>query len=413
MSTGRYSEPSFHDKPTPQSEQLVAELTALRASLAAVEADLAVSGNSFRVVKRVLMKQWFLSGMLLAVILAAIYPEAGRNQAPLYPQYSVKYIAVGLIFLLSGLSLKTRELGKSALYWKYNLYFFVWVFVFSPIAWFALRYLLDLSDWFSNEDLLDGLVVMGVLPSTISSQIVLAKAMGGNDAASLFNATFTNLVGVILSPLLLVVLLGNSGSVSASKLLLDLVISILIPIVIGQFLQYAFRERLARASIPYAKISKVVLLIIIFFTFAKTFDKGVDLSWRALFGLVIILVASHLILQLLVFLSSQLPFLGFTRADTAAAIAGAAHKTVAVGITLIQLMYDDDESGPVSIPLLLYHPLQLLITGALVGRVRSWLMAGSTLLPTASSPSSSSSSSSALTTAVSANTCSTSSSASS
>jgi len=364
------------EAPAGAGASMGADMGALLHEVRTLRADMAASGNSFRVMVRVVRKQWFLTGMVLAVVFAAIYPEASRKEAPLYPQYTVKYGAVGIIFLLSGLSLKTRQLGASALAVKYNTYFFLWVFAVSPLAWFAVRSALLASDWFSNDALLDGLVVMGVLPSTISSQIVLTQSMSGNDAASLFNATFTNLVGVILSPALLLLLLGNSGSLSFVSILVNLALSVVVPLLLGQIIQFFFADQLKAAKIPYSYISKTILLIIIFFTFAKTFDEGVDLQWRAVLGILFILVAVHAGLQYAVLASSRIPFLGFTRADSAAAFAGAVHKTVAVGISIINVMYEDSaDLGVITIPLLIYHPMQLFFAGSFVTKLRNWVLA--------------------------------------
>lgn len=109
-------------------------------------------------------KHWFLIGMILAVCFAAVVPKLGRKGSPFYPQYTVrdplvggvsfvtvfvaeqvKYVAVGIIFFLSGLSLKTRELRQSLTYWRFNTYFHAWVFVLMPAIWFTVVLLLRVA----------------------------------------------------------------------------------------------------------------------------------------------------------------------------------------------------------------------------------------------------------------------------
>lgn len=89
----------------------------------------------------------------------------------------------------------------------------------------------------------------------VSSQIVLTKSAGGNDAASLFNATSTNLLGIFVSPALILMFFGSTGALSTSqrsilirawsasvpfaKVIVNLVISVLVPLVLGQITQVA------------------------------------------------------------------------------------------------------------------------------------------------------------------------------
>eukprot|EP00957_Ditylum_brightwellii_P053660 4065751-Ditylum_brightwellii.AAC.1 len=67
--------------------------------------------------------------------------------------------------------------------------------------------------------------------------LVLTKSSGGDEASAVFNAAFGNLVGVFLSPALILAYLGVEGSVNLAKVFTKLALRVVLPIAIGQILQ--------------------------------------------------------------------------------------------------------------------------------------------------------------------------------
>ena len=59
------------------------------------------------------IKNWFMIGIFVAVLMAKLEPSIGMKGGLLRPEYTIKYFAVALIFFNSGLSLKTEELKNA------------------------------------------------------------------------------------------------------------------------------------------------------------------------------------------------------------------------------------------------------------------------------------------------------------
>lgn len=75
------------------------------------------------------------------------------------------------------------------------------------------------------------------------------------------------------------------------------------------------------------------------------------------------------------FAFSHGPFSGLPRADAGAAILVACQKTLAIGIPMIQVLYEGNpDVGVVAIPLLLYHPSQLIVSSLMVATGKSWIL---------------------------------------
>jgi sodium/bile acid cotransporter 7 len=74
------------------------------------------------------------------------------------------------------------------------------------------------------------------LCSILSNIQILTRSANGNDAAALFNTTVSNLLGMVITPLLLLIFLGRSGnSVSTLQtVLISLLFTVLVPLLIGQ-----------------------------------------------------------------------------------------------------------------------------------------------------------------------------------
>lgn len=62
-----------------------------------------------------LRRHWFLVGIVAAILAARAAPWIGVQGGPLWPELTVKYLAVSLIFFNSGLTLRTEELRAALL----------------------------------------------------------------------------------------------------------------------------------------------------------------------------------------------------------------------------------------------------------------------------------------------------------
>ncbi len=62
-----------------------------------------------------LRDNWFLLGILASIALAWARPHLGVHGGPIRPEFTVKIVCVCLIFLVSGVSIRTRELVQAVL----------------------------------------------------------------------------------------------------------------------------------------------------------------------------------------------------------------------------------------------------------------------------------------------------------
>jgi hypothetical protein len=118
---------------------------------------------------KLLKKHWYVLGVGVAVILAAIFPHLGASGGPLYAEYTLKWGCVIIIFFLSGLSLPTKTLTSELFHFRLHIFIQVFSFIFIPFTVYGICLLLAKSSF--NKILIGGLIAMACTSSTISSNV--------------------------------------------------------------------------------------------------------------------------------------------------------------------------------------------------------------------------------------------------
>ncbi|XP_027981088.1 sodium/bile acid cotransporter 7 isoform X4 [Eumetopias jubatus] len=244
-------------------------------------------------------KEWFMIGIVLAIAGAKLEPSIGVNGGPLKPEITVSYIAVATIFFNSGLSLKTEELTSALVHIKLHLFIQIFTLAFFPATIWLFLQLLSITP--INEWLLKGLQTVGCMPPPVSSAVILTKAVGGNEAAAIFNSAFGSFLGIVITPLLLLLF------------------------IVRRYI----KDWLERKKPPFGAVSSSVLLMIIYTTFCDTFSNpNIDLDTFSLILILFMIFSIQLSFMLLTFLFSTRNNSGFTPADTVAIIFCSTHKSL-------------------------------------------------------------------------------------
>ncbi|XP_004411814.1 PREDICTED: sodium/bile acid cotransporter 7 isoform X2 [Odobenus rosmarus divergens] len=319
-------------------------------------------------------KEWFMIGIVLAIAGAKLEPSIGVNGGPLKPEITVSYIAVATIFFNSGLSLKTEELTSALVHIKLHLFIQIFTLAFFPATIWLFLQLLSITP--INEWLLKGLQTVGCMPPPVSSAVILTKAVGGNEAAAIFNSAFGSFLGIVITPLLLLLFLGSSSSVPFTSIFSQLFVTVVVPLIIGQIVRRYIKDWLERKKPPFGAVSSSVLLMIIYTTFCDTFSNpNIDLDTFSLILILFMIFSIQLSFMLLTFLFSTRNNSGFTPADTVAIIFCSTHKSLTLGIPMLKIVFAGHEHlSLISVPLLIYHPVQILLGSVLVPTIKSWMV---------------------------------------
>ncbi|HEU5075025.1 MAG TPA: bile acid:sodium symporter family protein, partial [Polyangiaceae bacterium] len=303
--------------------------------------------------------------MVLAVLLAWWWPEPGAQGGALHPELTNK-VGVALIFLLHGLTLSFQALKAGTLRFKLHLIVQLSTFVGFPCVGLVL---VALSRGRVDPALVTGVFFLCALPSTVSSSVALTAAARGNVPAAVFNATLSSLLGVVLTPLWLGLVLGSQGSaLPLGKVVLDLCLWLLLPLLVGQLLRPWLGGFAERHKAQISVIDRGTILLLVYTSFCDSVMAGV---W-AKQGIGTLLYAggvSAALLALVLAGTAKLSrALGFSEEDRIVAVFCGSKKTLAAGVPMARLIFGADAGlSLILLPLMIYHPLQLVVGGWLAG----------------------------------------------
>ncbi|XP_071846608.1 sodium/bile acid cotransporter 7-like [Apostichopus japonicus] len=320
-----------------------------------------------------LKDNWFLLGIFVVITAANLIPSIGAKGGPLVPEITIKYLAVAFIFFNSGLSLKTEDLKSALLHVRLHIFIQTFTLVFVPCVMWVFTHLMSSSGL--DEGLLQGLLVVGCMPPPVSSAVILTKAVGGNEAAAIFNSAFGSFLGIIVTPVLLLMFLGSSSSVPFSTIFSQLSVTVIVPLILGQFVRQYVKDWLEQRKPPFGEVGKGVLLLIIYSTFCDTFSStALQVNHKSIAGIIVVVVILQMCLLSLTWTVTQIPALGFSPADTVAIMYCATHKSLTLGIPMLKIVFAGYEQlSLISIPLLIYHPTQILLGGLLINSIKEWM----------------------------------------
>ena len=284
----------------------------------------------------------------------------------MHPEVLVK-VGVALIFFLHGVALSFQKLKAGTLRWPLHLMVQGTTFLFFPILGWLL--LLIFGRWLPH-DLWTGFFYLCALPSTVSSSVAMTAAARGNVPVAVFNATLSSLIGIFLTPLWIGLVIGTSGgSLPLGKVVLDLVLWLLLPLVIGQLARPVLGKWAQNHKSLINNVDKGTILLLVYTSFC---DSVVDGVWTkngasalapAFAGAILLFVIVFGALRALCAKANIAP------ADSAAVIFCGTKKTLASGVPMAHLIFGANPGlGLILLPILIYHPLQLAICGWLASR---------------------------------------------
>lgn len=325
---------------------------------------------------QLLKKNGFVFALLGAVAAAFLIPEAGANDGALKAGVLTK-AGVMIIFLLQGLSLKTRQLAHGLKDLRIHGFVQSWIFLLSPIVLVSAGLIMRSL---SLPELAHGFFYLALIPTTISSAVAFTSASEGNVPAAIFNTTLSNVIGVFWVPAgcLLIFSAGNGLQLGLiGPLLLKLAWLILLPLVAGQLLRPFVRERawFKQVSPAFKLVNHSIILFIVFAAFSQSVlnDTWGEVPLGAVGLLLVLTTCAVFLIHGGVWVSSAWVFDELT--DRKAALFCGSQKTLAAGAPMAVAIFAGNGElnhanlSLILVPLLCYHPIQLLLGAFLLPRL--------------------------------------------
>jgi len=325
-------------------------------------------------VRKILSGQGFTLGLVVVLALAYWLPEHGLKGGTLRTEFTTM-VAVVAIFFLQGLNLSGTALRRGVTTWRLHAFTLLFGFVFLPLAtWFCVG-----RGWVP-EAVVPGLIFLAILPTTISTSVVYSSASGGDAAAATFGAALSNLLGIFAVPAWSALLIfprltpmvdGVSEGAFLAHFLWRLFWLIAVPLIAGLFGR-RFLLHLVEGNEAWLRNACFgCVLFIAYAGFCQGFAGGSALLAGDVLGQVCLWIIVFLAFSNL----ASVVALKFSRFSWPQVITGffaTTQKSLAVGLPMGYLLFGQGHPQlfAILLPLMIFHPLQLLVGAALCSHLR-------------------------------------------
>ena len=315
---------------------------------------------------KTLLNRWRVDGYIVAlmgmVLLASLLPA--RGEAAVWAHWLTSFV-IGLLFFLYGARLSYEAVVQGITHWRLQLLVLAGTFVIFPALGLGLA---RIAAPFIGPDLSFGLIFLAMLPSTVQSSIAFTALAGGNVAAALCAASLSNLLGIIITPLLVgAFLLSEAGGVSTAAIR-DIILQLFLPFAAGQVARHWIKDWIAGHRHLLKFVDQGSILLVVYTAFSAGVVGGIwgklDMANLAM----LLLINMFLLAIILTAMTILARRMGFSRADEITIVFCGSKKSLASGIPMANVLFPAHAAGLIVLPLMLFHQMQLMVCAALARR---------------------------------------------
>jgi sodium/bile acid cotransporter 7 len=297
------------------------------------------------------------------VILASLLPCQGLAAKVMD---GVTDIAIALLFFLHGAKLSREAVLAGIGHWRLHLMVLASTFVLFPLIGLTFRFV---PASLLNPTIAAGMLYLCILPSTVQSSIAFTAIARGNVPAAICGASLSNIVGVVLTPMLAAVLLGAKGQ-GGDMLgaVWSILLQLLAPFVAGHLLRPWIGGFVDRHKTVLTLVDRGSILLVVYTAFSAAVVEGL---WRKMGAgdLATILVLDIAILAIALFATNLIARrAGLSKADEITLVFCGSKKSLASGVPMAGLLFPAAVVGPMIVPLMLFHQIQLMVCAVLARR---------------------------------------------
>ena len=295
----------------------------------------------------------FILALLGTVLLASLLPARGGWAV------AAGWIAdagIVLLFFLHGAKLSREAIVGGARNWRLHLTVLAVTFGLFPLIGIGVSSLPSLDPRIAT-----GMLFLTLLPSTVQSSIAFTAIARGDVAAAVCSASFSNLAGIFVTPLLVALTIHTDGGGSSSfEAVKTVAFQLLLPFLLGHALRPWLSGFIERHKHLVTVVDRGSILVVVYTAFGAAVVEGL---WHRLspaqIGLIAIL--SLAVLATALFATWGIGrLLGFPRAEALVLLFCGSKKSLASGVPMAGVLFPAAQVGPIILPLMLFHQFQLI-----------------------------------------------------
>ncbi|BBD98263.1 bile acid:sodium symporter [Sphingobium amiense] len=296
----------------------------------------------------------FLLLLIATVALASFLPARGPGAAV---ADGIADAGIVVLFFLHGAKLSREAILDGAKAWRLHLATLGTTFIAFPLLGIAI-----VRFGVAPLSLRNGVLFLTLLPSTVQSSIAFTAIARGNVAAAVVSASFSNLLGIAVTPLLVAFLMERSGSgslVSWSSVE-SILLQLLLPFILGHLSRPWIGGFVARHKALVSSVDRGSILLVVYAAFSAAVVEGLwsKVSPVELAELAGLCLAMLTLILLFTFALGRI--IGLSREEAIVLQFCGSKKSLASGVPIAGVLFPASAVGPVLLPIMLFHQIQLM-----------------------------------------------------
>ena len=276
-------------------------------------------------------------------------------------------LAITLLFFLHGAKLSRAAIVGGIGNWRLHALVLASTYILFPLVGLGTA---ALDGWLIDPRLGVGLLFLTLLPSTVQSSIAFTALARGNVAGAVCSASLSNLLGIVLTPLLVGVLMrtGGTGALSSWGSVQTIALQLLVPFAAGHLLRPVIGTWVDRHKAILQPVDRSSILLVVYTAFSAAVVNGI---WHKVTvpQLGVLLLLSALILAVVMVVNVVVArAVGLSREDAIVLLFCGSKKSLVSGVPMAAALFSPETVGMVVLPLMIFHQFQLFACAVLAGR---------------------------------------------
>ncbi|WP_202385463.1 bile acid:sodium symporter family protein [Altericroceibacterium endophyticum] len=303
----------------------------------------------------------FLLLLLVTLAFASLVPARG-SAAPLFDRLTD--IGITLLFFMHGAKLSRSAIVAGLGAWRLHLMVLATTFILFPLL--GLGMTTALSPWL-DEAVVAGFLFLCIVPSTVQSSIAMTAMAHGNVPAAVCSASLSNVLGIVLTPMLAALLLHGQSAEGNFFLsaLISVATTLLLPFILGHLARPLVGGFIDKHRSLVSRADRGVILLVVYTAFSAAVVEGL---WKRFSGwdLISIAILSSILLGAVLLFTRFIARLTHqSHENEAVLVFCGSKKSLASGVPMAGALFAPAQVGVMVLPLMLFHQLQLLVCAAL------------------------------------------------
>ena len=182
-------------------------------------------------------------------------------------------------------------------------------------------------------------------------------------------ATFSTLIGVVLTPIMASLLLRtHGGHGDGLGAIGNIFLELLLPFVLGQVLRPWIADWAARNRNILKYTDRSSIILVVYTAFSAAVMRGI---WHQLplSGFAAIVISNGILLALVLLITTfGSRAMGFNRPEEIAIVFCGSKKSAASGVPMANVLFGASTVGLIVLPLIIFHQMQLMVCAVLAKR---------------------------------------------